>query len=324
MIRCQAFYCRVRETALPIYRNNVFTILLLVIIGLAPVSGFAQSVATPEVGVTAELLEGRIQEVDSSSALDEANKSALLDLYRKSLGLINQRQSYESRALEFSEVRESAPKQAGVLRGQLEQLEARPASTLPDTLAKKSLPQLEQQLLSEKAFLSGLRAGLTEASALLEAQSLRAQQVREGLDQARLRQAEISEEIKLPTTPGQSPRLAEAKLWALQLETRTLAAETEMLNQELLSQPMRIELYGVQRARASREWERQQRYVELIGLLVGERRVSEAETAKLEAEEIERNTFGKHQLVQEIAQNNTRLTEDLNRLAAQVDKISSD
>jgi len=324
MLRWLASNCRVRESALHIYRNYGFTFLLLLIIGLAPAPGFAQSVATPEVGITAELLEGRIQEVDASSALDEANKSALLDLYRKSLGLINQRQSYASRAMEFSEVRESAPKQAGVLRGQLEQLEALPASTLPDTLAKKSLPQLEQQLLSEKAFLSGLRASLTEASALLEAQSLRAQQVREGLDQARQRQAEITEEIKLPTTPGKSPRLAEAKLWALQLETRTLAAETEMLNQELLSQPMRIELYSVQRAKASRGWDRQQRYVELIAVLVGERRVSEAETAQLEAEEVERQTFGKHQLVQKIAQSNTRLTEDLNRLAAQLDKISID
>jgi potassium efflux system protein len=309
---------------LQIYRNHVFTFLLLLTIGLAPVAGFAQSVATPEVGIEAEILEGRIQEVDASSALDEANKSALLDLYRKSLGLIDQRQSYESRAVEFSEVRKTAPKQASVLREQLEQLEARPASTLPATLAKKSLPQLERQLLSEKALLSGLRASLTEAGALLEAQSLRAQQVRERLDQARQRQAEINGEIKLPTTPGQSPRLAEGKLWALQLETRTLVAETEMLNQELLSQPMRIELYSVQRAKASREWDRQQLYIELIGTLVGERRVSDAEIAQLEAEEIERNTFGKHQLVQEVAQNNTRLTENLNQLAAQVDKISTD
>jgi potassium efflux system protein len=241
---------------LQIYRNNIFTIFLLVTIGLVPASAFAQSVSTPEVGITAEILEGRIQEVDASSALDETNKSALLDLYRKSLGLINQRQSYESRAVEFSEVRESAPKQAQILRGQLEQLEARPALTLPNTLAKKSLPQLEQQFLSEKAFLSGLRASLIEAGALLETQSLRAQQVRERLDQARQRQAKIAEEIKLSTTPGQSPRLAEAKLGALRLETRTLAAETEMLNQELLSQPMRIELYSVQRAKASREWDR--------------------------------------------------------------------
>ncbi|MDC1286707.1 mechanosensitive ion channel [Gammaproteobacteria bacterium] len=324
MLRWRASYCRVKVSALLTHRIYIFAFFLLLTIGLTPVVSYAQSVTAPEAGVTAEILEGRIQEVEASPALDEANKSGLLDLYRKSLGLINQRQSYESRALEFTRVRETAPKQASILRGQLEQLEALPALTLPAALAKKSLPQLERQLLSEKANLSGLRAKLTESGALLEAQSLRAQQVRERLDQARLRQTEISEEIKVPTTPGQSQRLAEAKLWALQFETRTLAAETDMLNQELLSQPMRIELYSVQRANASREWDRQQRYVELIGALVGERRVSDAETAQLEAEAIERKTFGKHQFVQELAQNNTRLTEDLNQLAAQVDRISSD
>jgi potassium efflux system protein len=314
----------VTESALQIYRNHRYAFLLLLTIGLAPTIGYAQSVATPEIGITAEILEGRIQEVDASSALGEANKSALLDLYRKSLGLINQRLSYQSRVVEFTEVRETAPKQASILREQLEQLEALPALTLPAALAKKSLPELERLLLSEKAKLSGLRASLTDSSTLLEAQSLRAQQIRERLDQVRQRQTEVSEEIQVPTTSGQSPRLVEAKLWALQFEVRRLAAESEMLNQELLSQPMTVELYSVQRAKASLEWDREQRYVELIGTLVGERRLSDAETAQLEAEAIERKTFGKHQLVQEIAQNNTRLTEDLNQLAALVDEISTD
>ena len=67
---------------------------------------------------------------------------------------------------------------------------------------------------------------------------------------------EIADEIKTPASSGKSQRLEEANLWALQQETRTLAAEIDMLNQELLSQPMRAELYGAQRQLASLEWER--------------------------------------------------------------------
>jgi potassium efflux system protein len=299
-------------------------LFLLLCFGFAPAFSFAQSVSVMETGVTAEILEGRIQEVEASSALDEADKSALLSLYRKSLGLINQRGSYESRTLEFADIRETAPKQSSSLRGQLELLEARQPPSLPASLQKKSLAELEQLLLSEKAYLSGLGSSLDEASALLEAQSLRSQQVRERLEQVRLRQAEIGEEVKVPITQGQSQRLVEARQWAWQLEALTLAAETDMLNQELLSEPMRLELYGVQRTKASKEWERQQRYVELIGLLVGERRASEAESAKREAEEVERQSFGKHQLVQDLAKNNTLLTRQLEQLAAQADEISSE
>ena len=306
------------------YRNYAAGLFLLLYFGFAPAFSYAQSVAVVETGVTEPILQGRIQEVEASSALDETKKPALIDLYRKSLGLINQRQSYESRALEFADIRETAPKQASKLRGELELLEAREPPSLPASLQKKSLPQLEQLLLSEKAHLSGLRSSLAEAIALLEDQSLRSQQVRERLEQVRERQSEINEATKIPTTPGQSPRQIEARQWAWQLEARTLAAETDMLNQELLSQPMRIELYGVQRAKASKEWERQQRYVELIGILVGERRVNDAERAKRDAEEVERQSFGKHQLVQELAQNNTLLTGELKQLAAQVDEISAD
>ena len=324
MIRLTASNCMARESALVNYRNYAAGLFLLLCFGFAPAFCYAQSVTVVESGVTAQILEGRIQEVDASPALDKANKSALLNLYRKSLGLISQRQSYESRVLEFTDIRETAPQQATTLRGQLEQLEARKPPSLPTSLQKKLLSQLDQLLLSEKAYLSGLGSRLAEASARLEAKSLRSQQVRERLVQARLRQAEVNEAMKAQVTPGQSRRRIEARQWAWQLEVRTLAAETDMLNQELLSQPMRIELYGVQRTKASKEWERQQRYVELIGILVGERRASDAESAKRDAEEVERQSFGKHQLVQELAKSNTLLTGQLKQLAVLVDKISSD
>ena len=306
------------------YRKIVFSFLLLYCLVTLPLAGLAQSSTAPETGVTTEILEGRIQEVEASSDLEEADKSVLLDLYRKSQGLVNQRASYETGALEFIELRESAPRQASKLRKEIEQFEALGPPELPASLTREPLPRLEQQLLSEKASLAGLRASLTESESLLEAQSRRSQQVRERLEQGRQRQAEIAEAIKLPAAPGQSQRLAEARLWALQLETRALTAEIEMLNQELLSQPMRVELSNAQREKLSLEWDRQKKYVELIGVLVTDRRVSDAETAQQDAEETERQTFGKHPLVQEIAQSNTLLSNDLNQLAAQVEANRAD
>ena len=316
--------CRARESAVLLYRNHVAILLLLPCLVLLPTFSLAQSTVAPETSITAEILQGRIQEVEASTGLDEASKSALLDLYRKSLGLVKQRKSYEAGALEYIQVRESAPKQAAALRAEIKKLEARLVPELPIELMSQTLSQLEQLLLSEKSVLSGLRASLAEITALLEAQSQRAEQVRERLDQARRRQAEITDEINRPKTSGLPQRQAEARLGALQLETRTLTAEIELLNQELLSQPMRVELYNAQREKKSLEWDRQKKYVELIGVLVTDRRVSDAETAQQAAEETERQAFGKHPLVQELAQFNTRLSNDLNRLAAQVEATRAD
>ena len=189
--------------------------LLLICLGLLSALGSARAAEPPETGVTAETLENRIQEVEASSVIGEANKTALLDLYRTSLSLLNQRKTFDESAASFIAARESAPKQAASIRKEIDQLEALAPPQLAAAVKNQPLPKLEQLLLSEKAKMASLRASLVEYSALLEAQSLRAQQARERLEQARLRQAEISTALNIPATPGQSQQLVEARLWAL-------------------------------------------------------------------------------------------------------------
>jgi len=299
--------------------------MLLLCCAVAPLAAFAKTTITsPGPEVTADILQEKILQADASQSLDDASKAMLLELYRKSLSFLSQRQSYEEVAREFMRLRESAPVQARELRAQLGRLEALPAPLLPATLAQAPLDQLEQQFLGEKATLLDLRAALNEAIASLEGQSQRAQQVRERLQQARNRQTEIAQLIKLPEAGEQSAEIAEARLWSLQLEKLALSAEIEMLNQELLSQPMRVELYGAQRDKAGLALDRQQARVDQLGELVGQRRLSDAESAKQEAEQTERQSFGKHPLVQRLAQQNTQLSSDLNNLVAQVEEIRAD
>jgi potassium efflux system protein len=299
--------------------------MLLLCCAVAPLAVFAkQTITSTSAGVTADILQDKIKETDGSQSLDDATRVLLLDLYRKSASFLNQRQSYEAATREFIQLRESAPAQTRDLRAELDKLEALPAPRLPARLAKAPLDQLEQQLLSEKATLSDLRARLNEAAASLQGESQRAQQVRDRLQQASNRQTEIAQSIKVPESGDQSAAVAEARLWSVQLETQALAAEIEMLNQELLSQPMRVELYGAQRDKASLELDRQQVRVDQLSELVGQRRVSDAETAKQEAEQTERQSFGKHPLVQKLAQQNTQLSSDLNDLVAQVESVRAD
>ena len=272
----------------------------------------AQTAVPADNSVSPEVLEARIQEIEAAASLSDSEKTALLELYQKSLSFIKQGQSYADSSKEFVELREEAPKESGRLRKQIQQIEATPPEDLDAEVFRESLTQLQQRMSAEKAKLSGLSANLTEAEALLEAQSARAVQIRDRLDQAQVRQAEIAAEIKSPSQSG-SQRLNEATLWSLQLETRALAAEIDMLNQELLTQPMRVELYGAQREKAALEWDRKRQYVDVLGALVGQRRLSEAESARQEAEEIERQSFGKHLLLQQLAQDNAALSKRAER-----------
>jgi potassium efflux system protein len=301
------------------------TSILALLIGycwLLPLPASAQSAISADSGATLEMLQNRLQEAEASAEFDEAVKSNLIDLYRKSISLVEQRRSYEASTAEFAQARESAPKRSAALREALEELESKAAQKLPDSLARKALPVLEQQLLGEKADLSGLTTALAKLQALLETQSQRAQQARDRLTEAKKRQAEVADALQLPTPENQPQRLTEAQRWALELDARAFAAEIEMLEQELLSQPMRVELLGVQRDKATLELNRQLQYVELLGTLVAARRLREAESVREEAEETERQAFGKHELVQDFAQQNTLLGEELNALAEELERVT--
>ena len=142
---------------MPLIRRLVLA-LLFAVGGLSPALLYAQQAAQTEPELTTELLQNRVQEVESSSEIVGADREALLDFYRKSISLIEQRQEYQAATKKFAAARESAPRETTRLRAQLKALESREAPKLPDSLSRKALPELEQQLLSEKADLAGLAA----------------------------------------------------------------------------------------------------------------------------------------------------------------------
>jgi len=293
-------------------------LLLLAALALLPLQAWSQADIATDTAATAEMLESRIKEIEASSDPDGA---PLLDFYHKSISLIEQRRNYEESTQKFIQARELAPKQSAQIRNQLEKLEASVIAKLPESLSRKALPELEQQLLGEKANLAGFTRTLAGLEASLEAQAQRPQQVRDRLNEGKRSQTQAREDLKSLTVEGQSPRLSEARRWSLEHELRTLNAETEMLNQELLSQPMRVELLGAQRDMATLKLSRELNFVALLESLVTERRLSDAETAKEAADETARQTFGKHPLVQDIATKNTELGDQLNNLAAALENI---
>lgn len=321
MLRYAAIIPATLSTLVPRLLNLWLLLFVISGIGLSPMELSAQATVSTDASPTVNILESRIRQIESTNEIDANGKSILLEFYRRSLDLIRQRQNYEHITGKFVKARESAPRESASLRKQLEKLESKPGQKPPDSLLRKTLPRLEQQLLSEKADLTVLSTQLAEIESSLEIQSQRTQLARDQLIENTERQKAIADALALTGSDDQGQRPVEARRWTLVVEAASLTAANEMLNQELLSQPMRIELLSVQRDKATLEMNRQSQYVELIEALAVERRLSDAETAKQDAEETERQTFGKHALVQEIAQQNTRLGEELNQLANTLEAI---
>jgi chromosome segregation ATPase len=219
---------------------RIFPRVLLLLAGLAllPFDAWSQAAISPDAAATVEMLQTRVQKIEASK---DPARTPLLEFYRKSIGLIEHRRNHEAATQEFIKARELAPQESAKLRKQLVKLETREPEKLLDSLVHEALPKLERKLLSEKADLAGLTGTLAELEASLETQAQRPQQVRDRLNESRKRQAQVQENLKSLTADGKTPRLIEARRWALEHELRALNGETEMLNRELLGQPTRIE-----------------------------------------------------------------------------------
>jgi potassium efflux system protein len=159
---------------------------------------------------------------------------------------------------------------------------------------------------------------------VLESQSQRSAQARNRLTEVKKRETVIADELQLPVPESELPLLIEARRWALEHEAMALGAEIEMLDQELLSQPMRIELLSAQRDRTTLKVSRLSEMVERLENLTVDRRQAEARTAKEEADATQRQASGKHPRVQELAELNAQLGEILNKLAKSLEQVTDE
>ena len=308
------------------YLAQLSSILFIVCAAiLLSIPAAVQSQESPIAGITIEHLENRIREVEAAADLDETTRNTLLEYYRKTSSLIAEWQRYKTTGDEFASARESAPEQARDLRKELEKLETQAMpKMLSEDLLLKPLPELEQQLLSEKASLSALSEQLNELEALLESQNQRSTQVRDRLIEAKKRSTIIAKELLSPIPEGELPQLSEARRWALEQESLALDSEIHMLDQELLSQPMRMELMNAQRDKATLEISRFSETVEKLENLIVDRRGEEARTAKEETEETQRQAFDKHPQVQALAEKNASLSETLSKLAKSLEQVTNE
>ena len=73
----------------------------------------------------------------------------------------------------------------------------------------------------------------------------------------RPQQDEVATQLKLPAPADEGPEKTEARRWELETRYEALSAEIKMLDQELLSQPARVDLLRpsvTRRSRASSGW----------------------------------------------------------------------
>jgi potassium efflux system protein len=272
--------------------------------------------------VTTSALQAKIEEVEAAPDMEEEAKNKLVRLYRKALNNLQTAKSNAEAAEAFQRAAETAPARIEAIR---EAMEAAAAASPSDRLEideSTPLRQIEQRLQKEKADLAAVDARRKDFETRLEEEAERPARIRQRLVEASKQHEELSDQLSLPPLADAGPATAEARRLALQTRLKALSAEIKMLDQELLSQPMRVDLLEAERdkAAASVKWVGER--VKVLDELVNRRRQQEAEQARAEAEATRREAQGKPPSVVNLAERNADLSEELAQMASRLDGLA--
>jgi len=275
--------------------------------------------------VSADVLKGKLKEVEESSNLTEEIKRQLTENYLKAQTNLEKADSYEADAASFAEARETSPVETEKLRKQLSEKRALNAGESLQLSDKISLPELEQLLQKEKSDFAAVEARLSNFNNRLEFLTSRPAAAREQLITARQKQEEInSKQSIISSEEDESSSLAQARKWVHTTSAHALSAEIKMLDKELLSLQPLTQLLQIKQEIAEQNVRFVASRVRLLEDAVSKRRLSEAEQVQQETQATQQEFKGKHPLVRELAEKNVNLGNEIQKSALKLEKFSAE
>jgi potassium efflux system protein len=289
-------------------------------------SGPAFSQTAEETGVTelsSGLIESRIEQVRESSSYDESNRSLALDNYLRALANLETEKAHRDSAERFEQARTDAPQETQRLRSALEaKLERDPLASL-EGIENSAARDIEQRLEQERANAAAVKAKLTEFEQKLAAEELRPQAARQRVSEASQEARIVTDRLSSPPPSDEPDIVLEARRWAQQTAAAALRAEIRKLDQELLSQPMRVALLQVQREEAGTNLNRIQSRVDVLQSLLSERRREETEQVIAEIDLSSLGAAADHPVLQQVILENRELADELDELSNRLEETTT-
>lgn len=184
-----------------------------------------------------------------------------------------------------------------------------------------SLSELEQKIQVDKAELVALKSRLADIGAEIDSQPARPTEIRTQLTELISTLADLNARLGLMYQEVEPGSEEEAKLWLVRAELASADMERAMLDAELLSQPMRLELLKAQQDKAVFDIAVLEKRLAVLEHESGILRQGEADQARAQAELVLAGTMGKHELVQQLADENAELTASFGQRSAAIEQI---
>ncbi|MGR8999495.1 MAG: mechanosensitive ion channel domain-containing protein [Gammaproteobacteria bacterium] len=273
--------------------------------------------------VSIKTLKSKIADTEASAELDEPTKNQLVEYYRKTIRNLEKIESNNAATEAFLQARKEEPQLAAQIKNELEERKNHIAPE-PKYVVSTSAPlvEMERKLADEKAALAAAKAMLSDLEQQLELSEARSATIQNRLININREQQGVTGQLLHWKADDRSPLLAEARRWFLKTKLLTLRSEIAMFDQELLSLPARIEYLQSGQSWHQFSYQRLSERVAALQEIVNQQRQVDADKAKEQAEKNQHQLEGKPLLVQNLANENKSLTDELSGLANDLDQIT--
>ncbi len=306
------------------YKSRYLWAACLAVLLLFPVAILSQDEsATTEKQADADLIALKIAEIEASTTLDEETAKTLVGLYRRALTNIERARVERVNADALAESAEHAPGELENTRKSIEKLRASEPTDGLRISDRATLSGLEQSLSDEKAKLVAAQERLANLRAQYTAEAARPALARQRLGDARVeREAALSERNATPPI-GEMREVTEARHRHLDSRVLRLGAEIHKLEQELLTQEVRLGLLEAQEEYAGLEVERATARSRVLEETISGRRGAEAEQALQEAVTASQELSSQYEVVTRLAAENVEMGDRLTQRSLEIESASA-
>ncbi|MDX2505438.1 MAG: mechanosensitive ion channel [Gammaproteobacteria bacterium] len=272
------------------------------------------------ITVTQNKVQEQIKAVEETKEMDEKVKANLLDVYGKTLNHLEAIKTNNQQSKAFDNARKKAPEEIKQLQLKLTLLESEEEQrklkpeiqqSSEQILAEiKKIPseELEQKLNSESANLAAVTAKNNDLEQTLNQEINSASGIQKRIIEANNVLEQRQEDKKLSPSE-ENVEVSKAEQWLLDAQIESLRSEIKMLDQKLLSQPLRLKVLRLKKDLSDFNLKKLSRTVQQLKQQLDLKRNSDIEKTQEKTRTEQNEAQGKHPLIQSLAQENTLLTE---------------
>ena len=261
-------------------------------------------------------IEEKISVVEASKNLDAQDKASLLNLYKRILDNLNAIQTNENKTKSFVEALEDNPEKIARLKAELEKIEQQRSKDIQqlkkdeEHFKQLTLEEVEQELNKEVAKQAKFELENAELKESIQSVSGNTPNIRKRLSENHKKLSTLVDEYDELEHQKITDEKEIAYLWLLESQLLSIRTENKMLEQQLSSHPVRLELLRLRKEIFDYQSNQLIMKISLLEQLVNTKQGKEIKKTQELLDEEQRKLKDKHPVIQLLAELNSKVSQD--------------